>query len=72
MVNALFKQRACLENIFRACLGLPAQNHMGLQYKTNMNTSAQAEKVSTMKAQLNKTHLDSLSTRDFVWPDHNL
>lgn len=34
VVNALFRQRALLENIFRACIGLPPQNHMGLQYKT--------------------------------------
>jgi len=34
VVNALFKQRALLENTFRACVGLPPQNHMGLQYKT--------------------------------------
>lgn len=32
VVNALFKQRALLENTFRACIGLPAQNHMSLQY----------------------------------------
>eukprot|EP00300_Choanocystis_sp_HF-7_P001020 c10838_g1_i1.p1 GENE.c10838_g1_i1~~c10838_g1_i1.p1 ORF type:complete len:513 (+),score=149.79 c10838_g1_i1:39-1577(+) len=35
VVNALFKQRALLENTFRACLGLAPQNHMGMQYKTN-------------------------------------
>eukprot|EP00300_Choanocystis_sp_HF-7_P007604 c15394_g2_i1.p1 GENE.c15394_g2_i1~~c15394_g2_i1.p1 ORF type:complete len:445 (-),score=135.64 c15394_g2_i1:99-1304(-) len=33
VVNALFKQRALLENTFRACVGLAPQNHMGLQYK---------------------------------------
>ena len=33
VVNALFKQRACIENILRACLGLPPQNHMLLEYK---------------------------------------
>jgi len=34
VVNALFKQRALLENLFRACIGLPTQSHIGLQYKT--------------------------------------
>jgi myo-inositol-1-phosphate synthase len=34
VVNALFKQRALLENVFRACLGLTPVNHMGLQYNT--------------------------------------
>nr|XP_032805637.1 inositol-3-phosphate synthase 1 [Petromyzon marinus]XP_032805646.1 inositol-3-phosphate synthase 1 [Petromyzon marinus] len=33
VVNALFRQRACIENIFRACVGLPPQNHMQLEYK---------------------------------------
>jgi len=34
VVNALFKQRALLENLFRACIGLNPQNYIGLQYKT--------------------------------------
>lgn len=33
VVNALFRQRSCLENIFRACVGLPPENHMLLEYK---------------------------------------
>ncbi|XP_013784628.1 inositol-3-phosphate synthase 1-A-like [Limulus polyphemus] len=33
IVNALFKQRSCIENILRACLGLAPQNHMGLENK---------------------------------------
>eukprot|EP00485_Elphidium_margaritaceum_P011300 CAMPEP_0202710328 /NCGR_PEP_ID=MMETSP1385-20130828/22321_1 /ASSEMBLY_ACC=CAM_ASM_000861 /TAXON_ID=933848 /ORGANISM="Elphidium margaritaceum" /LENGTH=522 /DNA_ID=CAMNT_0049369845 /DNA_START=46 /DNA_END=1614 /DNA_ORIENTATION=+ len=34
MVNALFKQKACIENILRACIGLPPINDMLLEYKT--------------------------------------
>jgi len=34
VVNALGKQRALLENLFRACIGLGPQNHLALQYKT--------------------------------------
>ncbi|XP_062815697.1 inositol-3-phosphate synthase 1 [Anolis carolinensis] len=34
VVNALFRQRAALENLLRACVGLPPQNHMQLEYKT--------------------------------------
>jgi len=34
VVNALFAQRECLINIFRACLGLPAENYMLLENKT--------------------------------------
>jgi len=35
-VNSLPKQRACLENIFRACVGLPPQNDMMLEFKVNV------------------------------------
>lgn len=52
VVNAFFRQRACIENILRACLSLPPQNHMLLEHKlqrdflpphvshTNGNTAA--------------------------------
>lgn len=36
VVNALFKQRACIENLFRACVGLPPDNHMLLEHKKGM------------------------------------
>jgi len=36
VVNALFKQRACIENIFRACVGLAPDNHMALEHKRGM------------------------------------
>jgi len=35
LVNALFRQRACIENILKACTGLPADNHMMLEQKTS-------------------------------------
>jgi len=31
-INALFKQRACIDNILRACVGLPPENNMRLEY----------------------------------------
>ena len=37
IVNSLFRQRACIENIFRACLGLPPENNMLLEYKIKDN-----------------------------------
>eukprot|EP01083_Nonionella_stella_P047792 127932_1 len=37
LVNALFKQRACIENILRATVGLPPINDMLLEHKTIMN-----------------------------------
>lgn len=33
VINALFRQRACIENILRACVGLAPVNHMLLEYK---------------------------------------
>ncbi|XP_021377548.1 inositol-3-phosphate synthase 1-A-like [Mizuhopecten yessoensis] len=39
VVNALFKQRACIENIFRACVGLPPQNYMSLEHKLSIPNS---------------------------------
>jgi len=33
VVNALQKQRACIENIFKACVGLPPENNMLLEHK---------------------------------------
>eukprot|EP00163_Fabomonas_tropica_P033013 TRINITY_DN8508_c1_g1_i1.p1 TRINITY_DN8508_c1_g1~~TRINITY_DN8508_c1_g1_i1.p1 ORF type:complete len:541 (+),score=198.30 TRINITY_DN8508_c1_g1_i1:27-1625(+) len=33
LVNALFRQRACIENILRACVGLPPDNMMLLEFK---------------------------------------
>lgn len=33
MVNSLFKQRACIENILKACLGLPPDHNMHLEHK---------------------------------------
>lgn len=33
VVNALFKQRACIENILRACIGLQPDSNMLLEHK---------------------------------------
>jgi len=33
VVNALFKQRSCIENILKACVGLPPDNNMLLEHK---------------------------------------
>ncbi|KAF4530657.1 hypothetical protein B566_EDAN004896 [Ephemera danica] len=32
VVNALFKQRSCIENVLRACIGLAPLNHMQLEH----------------------------------------
>lgn len=33
VINSLFRQRSCIENILRACVGLAPTNHMLLEYK---------------------------------------
>lgn len=33
VVNALFRQRAAIENILRACLSLPPEDNMSLEHK---------------------------------------
>ncbi|XP_047467278.1 LOW QUALITY PROTEIN: inositol-3-phosphate synthase 1-A-like [Mugil cephalus] len=37
VINAFFRQRSCIENVMRACLGLPPQNHMMLEHKLQRN-----------------------------------
>lgn len=34
VVNALNRQRTAIENLLRACVGLPAENHMTLEHRT--------------------------------------
>jgi len=34
VVNALFKQRSCIDNVLRACVGLPPDTNMRLEYQT--------------------------------------
>ncbi|KAK3593949.1 hypothetical protein CHS0354_040683 [Potamilus streckersoni] len=65
LVNALFRQRSCIENIFRACIGLPPVNHMLLEYKhenlKELKKSKGSVDVSILKA-LAKQKLDSMMT----------
>lgn len=50
VVNALFKQRACMTNIFRACLGLPPRSDMMLEYTTKINKKIQKQDNSSTAA----------------------
>jgi len=36
VINALFKQRSCIDNVLRACVGLPPDSNMKLEYTTHM------------------------------------
>ncbi|KAK9505289.1 hypothetical protein O3M35_009379 [Rhynocoris fuscipes] len=40
VVNALTKQRACIENILKACIGLPPEHHMALEDKVSFNSKS--------------------------------
>lgn len=48
VVNALAKQRACIENIFRACLGLAPENFMALEHKILTLMNEDKEKTHFM------------------------
>lgn len=37
VVNALFRQRAAIENVMRACLGLGPCHHMQLEHRLDLN-----------------------------------
>jgi len=51
VVNALFRQRAAIENIFRACVGLPPENHMMLEQRCMEPAKVERkEPVETAKA----------------------
>jgi len=39
VVNALFRQRACIENILKACIGLSPEDHMLLEFKQQENNT---------------------------------
>eukprot|EP00164_Ancoracysta_twista_P001270 GFYU01001668.1.p2 GENE.GFYU01001668.1~~GFYU01001668.1.p2 ORF type:complete len:543 (+),score=206.19 GFYU01001668.1:215-1843(+) len=59
VVNALFKQRACIENVFRACVGLSPDNNMLLEHKhpdvTAMRKAMAANKTAAKLEAVNKT-----------------
>lgn len=55
LVNALFRQRACIENVLRACIGLAPINHMLLEHKhedVHIHNRPAAEEVVAKKAKL--------------------
>merc|ERR1719486_303767 len=54
VVNALFKQRACIENLFRACVGLSPDNHMLLEHKRGLAERAIHEASSSSSSKKQK------------------
>jgi len=49
VVNALFRQRACLENLFRACIGLAPDNNLDLEHKILPSSTRPSEIPTRMK-----------------------
>jgi len=41
VINALFKQRACIDNVLRACVGIPPENNMRLEHMLQPNQRAE-------------------------------
>lgn len=59
VVNALARQRQCIENLFRGCLGLPPLNHLSIEHKLSDPTSwctEQPEKVHPGNIEGNKNY----------------
>jgi myo-inositol-1-phosphate synthase len=52
VVNALFRQRACIENIFRACVGLAPINHMMLEHKHEHLETGRTSNILASEADL--------------------
>ncbi|XP_058467016.1 inositol-3-phosphate synthase [Malaya genurostris] len=40
VVNSLFRQRSAIENILRACVGLPPLSHMAIEHRFNLKVSS--------------------------------
>lgn len=49
VINSLFRQRACLENVFRACVGLSPINNMFLEYKLEKNSAGTQDNFCMMQ-----------------------
>lgn len=52
VINVLFKQRSCIENIMKICLGLPPDNHVGLEHKVPFLMRDFCEEPKRKKAKL--------------------
>ena len=57
VINSLFRQRACMENIFRACIGLPPINNMFLEHKHERICSKHSEGVNGITSVAEKTYV---------------
>ena len=58
VINSLNRQRACMENIFRACLALPPVNHMMLEHRLAKPVTAASSPAAKCEAKMG-ANLDS-------------
>lgn len=60
VVNSLFRQRAAIENILKACVGLPPNSHMALEHRFDFPLEAEPPrkkvKCSTEKTVISRSH----------------
>ncbi len=61
LVNALFRQRACIENLLRACVGLAPLNHMLLEHKHETRRGQKANHVSLSNGDSRREHSSNSS-----------
>lgn len=59
VINALFKQRSCIENILRACIGLMPDHHMMLEHKRLRPAEALAQKEVAEARRLQELRADA-------------
>ncbi|XP_063703832.1 inositol-3-phosphate synthase [Culicoides brevitarsis] len=53
VVNSLFRQRAAIENILKACVGLPPNTHMALEHRFEVSMQQTDKKMTNGKVTLN-------------------
>jgi myo-inositol-1-phosphate synthase len=66
VINALAPQRAALVNVMRACLGLPAEDHMSLQHRVPSLLQKMSSTASKSSSKLKKQSAASSSSVPFV------
>ena len=67
VVNALFRGRACIENIFRACVGLHPQSHMLLEYKLPAPMTTKTSTTEEVKVPLKTDPRGTIRAQGRFW-----
>lgn len=74
VVNSLFRQRTAIENILRACIGLPPISHMSLEHRFNLNVATvepPAKKCKISKGSLTKAVTNGVHNSNEVHANGN-